>query len=170
MTQVGTPGSLANDIAVPQDNEDTISSLSWAPRADFLASASWDGKVRIYDVSSDGRARGVAVLKAGGPVLGCDWSHVSIPFLSLEGYISFSLDWFLIFVFGGLFLLCLWLFFCLLVLSLYIVLHLIWSCAVSFSVTWGHFLQDSSRISRPSSFFCALVLTPFSSSSSSPTR
>ncbi|KAI3336805.1 Poly(A)+ RNA export protein [Xylariaceae sp. AK1471] len=66
-------GSLDNDIAVPPDGEDTITSLAWSPVADHLAASSWDCKVRIYDVSSTGRARGVAMLSAEGPIFGCDW-------------------------------------------------------------------------------------------------
>ncbi|KAI1423825.1 WD40-repeat-containing domain protein [Xylaria sp. FL1777] len=67
-------GSLANDIALPSDSEDTIQSLSWSPLANHLAAASWDGKVRIYDVASTGSAKGVAALTAEAPVFSCDWA------------------------------------------------------------------------------------------------
>ncbi|KAI0910297.1 WD40-repeat-containing domain protein [Ustulina deusta] len=68
-------GSLANDRAVPSDGEDTIQSLSWSPAANHMAAASWDGKVRIYDVSSAGSARGVAALTAEAPVFSCHWAQ-----------------------------------------------------------------------------------------------
>lgn len=71
-------GSLAKDISLPEDAQDTISSVSWSPVADHLAAASWDGKVRIYDVNAgSGAARGAALLAADGPLLDCDWAEVS---------------------------------------------------------------------------------------------
>jgi mRNA export factor len=72
------PSSTASkELSLPADAEDTISSVSWSPAANHLAAASWDSKVRIYDVSPDGSARGAAMLKADGPVLDCDWAKVS---------------------------------------------------------------------------------------------
>ncbi|KAI1106929.1 WD40 repeat-like protein [Jackrogersella minutella] len=62
-------------INLPNDAEDTISSVSWSPIANHLTAASWDGKVRIYDVNtSTGAARGAAMLAAEGPILDCDWA------------------------------------------------------------------------------------------------
>ncbi|KAI8634648.1 WD repeat domain-containing protein [Xylariaceae sp. FL1651] len=75
-------GSLADDVALPSDGEDTISSLSWSPVANHLAAASWDGKVRIYDVASTGSARGVAALSAEGPIFDCDWAKDGIMVLA----------------------------------------------------------------------------------------
>jgi mRNA export factor len=72
-----TEGSLAKDVTLPSDAGDTISSLSWSPVTDQLAAASWDGKVRIYDVASTGKAQGVAALNAEGPIFDCDWAKVS---------------------------------------------------------------------------------------------
>ncbi|XXG96514.1 something about silencing protein 10 [Hypoxylon texense] len=71
-----TLGSLAKEISLPEDAQDTISSVSWSPAAHHLAAASWDGKVRIYDVDAgSGAARGVAMLAADGPLLDCDWAE-----------------------------------------------------------------------------------------------
>ncbi|KAI1769197.1 WD40 repeat-like protein [Hypoxylon sp. FL1150] len=68
-------GFLAQDINLPDDAQDTISSVSWSPVAHHLAAASWDGKVRIYDVdASTAAARGAALLAADGPLLDCDWA------------------------------------------------------------------------------------------------
>jgi mRNA export factor len=65
------------DVALPADAEDTISCVSWSPTANHLAAASWDKKVRIYDVAPNGSANGIAMLKADGPILSCDWAKVS---------------------------------------------------------------------------------------------
>ncbi|RYP10744.1 hypothetical protein DL765_008012 [Monosporascus sp. GIB2] len=64
----------SKDIALPADAEDTISSVSWSPVSNHLAAASWDGKVRIYDVARNESAVGVAMLRADGPVFDCDWA------------------------------------------------------------------------------------------------
>ncbi|KAI0971765.1 WD40-repeat-containing domain protein [Xylaria arbuscula] len=63
-------GNLTNDVALPSDSKDTVSSLSWSPVANHLAVASWDQRVRIYDAAS---RRGVAALVAEAPVFSCDW-------------------------------------------------------------------------------------------------
>ncbi|KAI0014169.1 WD40 repeat-like protein [Xylariaceae sp. FL0662B] len=73
-TPISKLGSLSNDISLPADAEDTISSISWSPVANHLAAASWDGKVRVYDVASTGSARGVATLAAEGPLFDCHWA------------------------------------------------------------------------------------------------
>lgn len=74
------------DAALPADAEDTIASVAWSPASDHLAAASWDGKVRIYDVDvaavaaghPSSAARGVAILQTDGPVFDCDWAKVSL--------------------------------------------------------------------------------------------
>jgi mRNA export factor len=71
-------GSVSNDVALPTDDCDTISSIRWSPTSDHLAAASWDGKTRIYEVIKNGSGRGVAMLTAEGPVFSCDWSKVSL--------------------------------------------------------------------------------------------
>lgn len=65
------------DTVLPADAVDTISSVSWSPTANHLAVASWDGKVRIYDVAPDPSARAAAMLSVDSPVLSCDWAKVS---------------------------------------------------------------------------------------------
>lgn len=72
-----TQSTVAPDVALPADAEDTISAVSWSPTANHLAAASWDGKVRIYDVASTGQANGIAMLRSDGPLLSCDWAKVS---------------------------------------------------------------------------------------------
>lgn len=78
-TTPSTVGSIANDVALPTDGCDTISSVRWSPTSDHIAAASWDGKTRVYEVGKDGNGRGVALLTLEGPAFSCDWSKVS-PF------------------------------------------------------------------------------------------
>jgi mRNA export factor len=73
-----TTSPATADAILPADAQDTISSVSWSPTANHLAAASWDGSVRVYDVAQNGTARGLATLKADGPLLSCDWSKVSL--------------------------------------------------------------------------------------------
>jgi mRNA export factor len=71
-------GALNNDTQLSSPPDDSISSLSWSPVANYLAVGSWDSKVRIYDVTSSTTGVGVAAIDFGGPVLSCHWSRVSI--------------------------------------------------------------------------------------------
>ncbi|KAI1841340.1 hypothetical protein JX265_007898 [Neoarthrinium moseri] len=66
--------AAAQDVTLPADAEDTISSVSWSHTANHLAAASWDGKVRVYDVASNGTARPATMLTADGPLMSCDWA------------------------------------------------------------------------------------------------
>lgn len=80
LSSLNTP----KDILLPADAQDTISSLAWAPRpsSTFLAAASWDGKIRVYDVAADGsRANRIEerMIGGGAPVLSCDWLKVKPP-------------------------------------------------------------------------------------------
>lgn len=86
LSSLNTP----KDILLPADAQDTISSLAWAPRpsSNFLAAASWDGKIRVYDVAADGsRAKRIEerMIGGGAPVLSCDWLKVGsshmLPFI-----------------------------------------------------------------------------------------
>ena len=52
------PGDPSKDIALTSPPEDSISDLSFSPAGDFLAVASWDKKVRIYQVSEQGQSEG----------------------------------------------------------------------------------------------------------------
>ncbi|KUJ24380.1 WD40 repeat-like protein [Mollisia scopiformis] len=64
-------GDLSKDTKLASPPEDSTSALSWSPVADYLAVASWDSKVRIYDVS---KGQGVTAIDLNGPALSCDWS------------------------------------------------------------------------------------------------
>ncbi len=65
------------DVIFPADATDTISAIRWSPTASYLAAASWDGKVRIYNVANSSAISAVSLLTAQGPVLSCDFNKVS---------------------------------------------------------------------------------------------
>lgn len=72
-----TLGDLSRDVALSDPPEDSISDLSFSPQSLHLAVASWDKKVRIYEITSTGASNGKAFFDCEGPVLSCDWSPVS---------------------------------------------------------------------------------------------
>ena len=67
---------LSKDATLTSPPEDTISSLAWSSKADFLGVASWDQKLRIYDMTSVATGEGRALVDFDGPVLCCHWSLV----------------------------------------------------------------------------------------------
>ena len=71
-------GDLSKDIPVDSPPEDSISDLSFSPASEHLAVASWDKKVRIYEVDQNGQTQGKALFEHEGPVLSCCWSKVRI--------------------------------------------------------------------------------------------
>ncbi|RDW75973.1 putative nuclear pore complex protein SonA [Coleophoma crateriformis] len=71
-TPSGNPTTADITLASPPD--DSISALAWSPVANHLAVASWDSKVRIYDVTQHTTGVGVALFDFEGPVLDCHWT------------------------------------------------------------------------------------------------
>lgn len=73
-----TMGDLKLDVALNSPPEDTISDLAFssAPQSNILAVASWDKKVRIYEISASGQSEGKHLYEHDGPVLSCDFSKV----------------------------------------------------------------------------------------------
>lgn len=69
-------GDLSKDIALTAPPEDSISDISFSPQSDHLAVASWDKKVRIYEISQTGTSEGKALFEHELPVLSCHWSKV----------------------------------------------------------------------------------------------
>ncbi|CAH2354520.1 mRNA export factor Gle2p [[Candida] railenensis] len=70
-----TGQELINDITLNNPPEDSISDLSFSPQQDLLAVASWDKKVRIYEIDSNsGQNQGRALFEHDGPVLSARWS------------------------------------------------------------------------------------------------
>ena len=76
-----TQGDLKNDVELTQPPEDSISDLAFSPKQDLLAVASWDKKVRIYEISAQGQSQGKAMYEHEAPVLSVVWSKVRHLFL-----------------------------------------------------------------------------------------
>lgn len=70
-----TQGDNKNDIEVSPVPGDSIQDLQFSPTADFLAVASWDKKVYIYEITASG-ANGKWMFDCQGYVLGLGWSKV----------------------------------------------------------------------------------------------
>lgn len=90
-------GDLSKDVALVSPPEDSISELAFSSVSDHLAVASWDKKVRIYEVNEQGMSEGKALFEHQAPVLGCCWSPVrarNVPFLcDKELILFFFLGW-----------------------------------------------------------------------------
>jgi mRNA export factor len=71
-----SPGDPSKDLQLANGPDDSTSHLAFSPVSDHLAVASWDKKVRIYEVTEQGTNSGKAAFEHEGPVMGCDWSKV----------------------------------------------------------------------------------------------
>ena len=76
--QANTLGDLSKDIALSTPPEDSVSDISFSPQSEHLAVASWDKKVRIYEITQAGGSEGKAVFEHEAPVLSCHWSKVRV--------------------------------------------------------------------------------------------
>lgn len=74
-----TTGDISKDVALTAPPEDSISDISFSPQTEHLAVASWDKKVRIYEINGQGGSEGKALYEHEQPVLSCCWSKVSVP-------------------------------------------------------------------------------------------
>ena len=85
---------ISKDVQLSSPPEDSISDLSWSKGANLLAVASWDKKLRIYDVSENASGVGKAMIDFEGPVLSCDWSEVKtqLPFSLYQTNIVYRMD------------------------------------------------------------------------------
>ncbi|VDB96567.1 unnamed protein product [Peniophora sp. CBMAI 1063] len=70
------------DVEVANLPEDSISSLSFSPVADYLAVGSWDNNVRIYEVGADGQTQGKAMYSHPAPVLDVCWNKAGTQIIS----------------------------------------------------------------------------------------
>lgn len=72
-----TVGDLKQDVEVQQPPTDGITDLSFNPnqssQQDFLTVASWDKKVRLYEVTPQGQAQPRHAYDHEGPVFSVDW-------------------------------------------------------------------------------------------------
>lgn len=75
-----TLGDLKQDVELGSPPEDSISDLVFNPNPtdpkDFLAVASWDKKVRVYEILSNGQAQGKVQMEHDGPVFSVDFFKV----------------------------------------------------------------------------------------------
>jgi mRNA export factor len=69
-------GDTSQDIPLQSPPDDSISDISFSPQSEHLAVASWDKKVRIYEIAADGSSAGKAMYDHEGPVLSVHWSKV----------------------------------------------------------------------------------------------
>jgi mRNA export factor len=76
--QTNTTGDISKDVQLNQPPEDSISDMRFSPTSDHLAVASWDKKVRIYEINDQGQSEGKALFEHEAPVLNCCWSPVSL--------------------------------------------------------------------------------------------
>ena len=74
--QPNTTGDISKDVALSNPPEDGISEIQFSPQSEHLAVASWDKKVRIYEINAQGGSEGKALFEHEGPVLSCCWSQV----------------------------------------------------------------------------------------------
>jgi mRNA export factor len=74
-----TLGDLSKDIALTNPPDDSISDICFSPQADALAVASWDNKVRIYEVLESGASQPKASFDHTAAVFSVDWSKVYEP-------------------------------------------------------------------------------------------
>ncbi|KAH8693074.1 putative nuclear pore complex protein [Talaromyces proteolyticus] len=72
--QTSTTGDISKDVALNSPPEDSISDLAFSPVSNHLAVASWDKKVRIYEINDQGQSEGKALFEHEAPVLNCCWS------------------------------------------------------------------------------------------------
>lgn len=68
-------GDISKDVALTSPPEDSISDLSFSPQSEHLAVASWDKKVRVYEINQ-GASEGKALFEHEGPVFSTHWSKV----------------------------------------------------------------------------------------------
>ncbi|KAI9014896.1 WD40 repeat-like protein [Gaertneriomyces semiglobifer] len=69
-----TPQPQPHGIEVPQAPTDTISAVSWSPKANFLAASSWDNQTRVWEVQPNGTAMPRAAIQHDAPALCVHWS------------------------------------------------------------------------------------------------
>lgn len=76
-TANATVGDISKDVALTAPPDDSVSEIAFSPLTEHLAVASWDKKVRIYEINAQGGSEGKALFEHEQPVLSCCWSKVS---------------------------------------------------------------------------------------------
>jgi len=85
-SQANTLGDLSKDVALNTPPDDSVSDISFSPQSEHLAVASWDKKVRIYEITQSGGSTGKAFFEHEAPVLSCSWSPVSITSMKITPF------------------------------------------------------------------------------------
>ena len=70
------PFILANpnkDFEVSQPGDDTISSLHFSPKANFLIASSWDNSIRCWEIQGTGQTVAKAMQSHTKPILDSCW-------------------------------------------------------------------------------------------------
>jgi mRNA export factor len=73
-----TNGDISKDVPLASPPDDGISDLSFSPVSEHLAVASWDKKVRIYEINAQGGSEGKTLFEHEQPVLSCCWSKAAV--------------------------------------------------------------------------------------------
>jgi mRNA export factor len=74
-TSASNGQELINDITINNPPEDSISDIAFSPQQDLLVAASWDKKVRIYEIDPNtGNNQGRAMFEHEAPVFSARWS------------------------------------------------------------------------------------------------
>lgn len=71
-----TQGDISRDIPLNDPPTDGISDIAFSPISNHLSVASWDGKVRIYEINDSGASAGKALFDLGAPSMTTCWSKV----------------------------------------------------------------------------------------------
>ncbi|KAF9063033.1 Poly(A)+ RNA export protein [Rhodocollybia butyracea] len=80
------------DIEIPNPPSDSISSLSFSGKADYLAVGSWDNSVRVYELSPQGQSQGRAMYSHQAPVLSVCWNEAGNQIFSGGVDAGFAFD------------------------------------------------------------------------------
>lgn len=65
--------NVNNDRVLNSPPEDSVSDLAFSPQAELLSVASWDKKVRIYELTNTGDSQGRALYEHEAPALSTRW-------------------------------------------------------------------------------------------------
>ena len=87
-----TTGDISKDVPLNSPPEDSISDLDFSPVSEHLAVASWDKKVRIYEINEQGQSEGKALFEHEAPVLSCCWAPVSTFSTILYAFLDINTD------------------------------------------------------------------------------
>ncbi|PVV04813.1 hypothetical protein BB560_000687 [Smittium megazygosporum] len=62
------------DVEITQPPSDTVSEIQFSPKAEFLAAASWDNSVRIWEIQNNSISIGKSMYSHDAPALCVAWS------------------------------------------------------------------------------------------------